>query len=218
MSVKTAGSPRVAGPLRWLGLRHANMGTETESEVMDERLSDQARLTIIGSSQQALELESHAIGTEHLLLSLLIEGDGAALKTLEMLAISPESIRQRLLAVAVARPTPWRTIAGTKSPDGHIPFTPEAQKTIEHASREALKLGHRYLGAEHMLLALIRERNGLAGRVLADLGADLDTARGFVAGLIEEDGVPAGIPPEWAHPEPRQRADGMSRWRRKRSQ
>jgi ATP-dependent Clp protease ATP-binding subunit ClpC len=195
------------------------MGIETKSEVMDdERFSDQARLTIQGSPKQALQLESHAIGTEHLLLSLLIEGDGAARKTLEMLAISPESIRRHVLAVAVARPRPVRTLALTKSPDGHIPFTPEALKVIEHASREARKLGHRYLGAEHMLLALIRERNGLAGRVLADLGADLDTARGFVVGLIEHDGVPAGIPPEWAHPEPRQRAGGMSRWRRKRSQ
>jgi ATP-dependent Clp protease ATP-binding subunit ClpC len=185
---------------------------------MYERFSDEARLTIQGARQQALQLESGAIGTEHLLLSLLIEGDGAARKALEMLAISLESIRQGVLAAAVTRPTPWRTMALSKSAEGHIPFTPEAQKVLQHTSREALKLGHGYLGAEHMLLALIRERDGLAGRVLADLGADLDTARGFVADLVAEDGVPAGIPPEWAHPKPRQRAGGLSRWRRKQSQ
>ncbi len=185
---------------------------------MYERFSDEARLTIQGAREQALQLESNAIGTEHLLLSLLIEGDGAARKTLEMLAISLESIRQGVLAVAVARPTPWRTMALSKSPEGHMPFTPEVQKVLARTSREALKLGHGYLGAEHMLLALIGERDGLAGRVLADLGADLDTARGFVAGLVEEDGVPTDIPPEWAHPEPRQRPGGLSRWRRKQSQ
>jgi ATP-dependent Clp protease ATP-binding subunit ClpA len=136
-----------------------------------------------------------------------------------MLAISRESIRQSVLAAAVARPTPWRTMVGlSKSPDGHIPFTPEVQKVLARTSREALKLGRGYLGAEHMLLALIREQDGLAGRGLADLGADLDTARGVVAGLVEEDGVPAGIPPEWAHPKPRKRAGGLSSWRRKQSQ
>jgi ATP-dependent Clp protease ATP-binding subunit ClpC len=191
------------------------MVTETESGVMYERISDEARLTIQGAREQALQLESGAIGTEHLLLSLLIEGDGVARKTLEMLAISPESIRSAVLAVAVSRPTPWRTMALSQSPEGHLPFTPEAQKVLERASREALQLGQGYLGAEHMLLALIRERNGLGGRVLAGLGADLDAARGFVAGLLEEDGVPAGIPAEWAHAEPRQRPRGLSRWRRK---
>lgn len=186
---------------------------------MDERFSDEARLTIQGARQQALQLESNAIGTEHLLLSLLIEGHGAARKALEMLAISLESVRQGVLAVAVARAQPWRTVVGlAKSPEGHLPFTPEVQKVLARTSREALKLGHGYLGAEHMLLALIGERDGLAGRVLADLGADLDTARGFVAGLVAEDGVPAGIPPEWAHPKPRQRPGGLSRWRRKQSQ
>jgi ATP-dependent Clp protease ATP-binding subunit ClpC len=183
-----------------------------------ERFSDEARLTIQGARQQAIQLESAAIGTEHLLLSLLVEGDGAARRALEKLAISLESIRLGVLAAAAARPSPWRTLALTKSPEGHMPFTPEAQKVLEDTSREARKLGHGYLGGEHMLLALIRERNGLAGRVLADLGADLDTARGLVAGLVEKDGVPAGIPPEWAHPEPRRHAGGLSRWRRKQSQ
>jgi ATP-dependent Clp protease ATP-binding subunit ClpC len=194
------------------------MVTETESGVMDDRFSDEARLTIQGARQQAIQLESNAIGTEHLLLSLLVEGDGAARKALEMLAISLESIRQAVLAAAVARPTPWRKMALSKSPEGHMPFTPEAQQVLARTSREALKLGHGYLGAEHMLLALIRERDGLAGRVLADLGVDLDTARGFVAGLVKKDGVPAGIPPEWAHRKPRQPAGGLSRWRRKKSQ
>jgi ATP-dependent Clp protease ATP-binding subunit ClpC len=185
---------------------------------MYERFSDEARLTIQGARQQAIGLESHAIGTEHLLLSLLIEGDGTARKVLEKLLISPESTRRAVLAVAVARPTPWRTVAFTKIPEGHLPFTPEVQNVVKQASREAMKLGHGYLGAEHILLGLIRERDGLAGRVLADLGADLDTARGYVAGLVKEDGLPAGIPPEWAHAQPRQRAGGMRPWRRKRSQ
>jgi ATP-dependent Clp protease ATP-binding subunit ClpC len=184
---------------------------------MNERFSDEARLAIQGARQQAIELESQAIGTEHLLLSLLAEGDGTARKALEKLAISPGSIRTELLAVAVARPTPWRTMALSKHPEGHLPFTPEVGKVIDRAGREAQNLGHGYLGAEHMLLGLIRERDGLAGRVLASLGADLDTARGVVADLVKKGGVPAGVPPELVHAQPRQRGV-IGRWRRSRSQ
>jgi ATP-dependent Clp protease ATP-binding subunit ClpC len=191
------------------------MGTVIKSRDLYERLSDEAQLTIQGARQQAIQLESGAIGTEHLLLSLLVEGDGAARKTLEMLGIDRESVRQRLLAVAIPRPVPGRTMALSKSEEGLVPFTTEANKVVERSSREALKLGHGYLGAEHMLLALIRERDGLAARVLVGMGADLGTARRYVAVLVEEDGVPAGIEPEWAHVEPPAR--GLSRWRGKQS-
>jgi len=161
---------------------------------MYERFSTQARQTVVEAQEQARSLGHRHIGSEHLLLSLLAQGEGTAATTLEMLAIDANAVRDRVLALAGTGP-------GTSQ--GSIPFTRGAKKVLERSLAEALKAGHRFIGAEHMLLGLIRDDDGIGGRVLADLGADLQAARGFVAGLVEDSGLPAGVVIE-----PRQRRFG----------
>ena len=120
-------------------------------------------------------LNHNYIGTEHILLGLVREGDGVAAKALESLNISLEAVRQEVEEI-IGR--------GPAAQAGHIPFTPRAKKVLELALREALQLGHNYIGTEHILLGLIREGEGVAAQVLQKLGADLNRVRQTVIQLL----------------------------------
>jgi len=120
-------------------------------------------------------LNHNYIGTEHILLGLIHEGEGVAAKALESLGISLEAVRQQVEEIIGQGQTP---------PTGHIPFTPRAKKVLELSLREALQLGHNYIGTEHILLGLIREGEGVAAQVLVKLGADLNKVRQQVIQLL----------------------------------
>jgi ATP-dependent Clp protease ATP-binding subunit ClpC len=145
---------------------------------MFERFTDRARRVVVWAQEEARTLNHDFIGTEHILLGLVGEGQGVAAKALESLGISLETVRQR-----VERAVP----PGQHSrPSGHIPFTPRAKKVLELSLSEAKLLGHRYIGTEHILLGLLREGEGVAAQVLAALGADLDGVRERVIQLLAE--------------------------------
>jgi ATP-dependent Clp protease ATP-binding subunit ClpC len=145
---------------------------------MFERFTDRARRVVVQAQEEAKTLDHNYIGSEHLLLGLTHENiGGVAAKTLESLGIGLEAVRQRVEEI-IGR--------GSQAPSGHIPFTPEAKKALELSLREAVQLGHQYIGTEHLLLGLIREGDSVAGRVLAELGADLDGARQEVLRLLDE--------------------------------
>jgi ATP-dependent Clp protease ATP-binding subunit ClpC len=145
---------------------------------MFERFTDRARRVVVQAQEEAKTLDHHYIGSEHLLLGLTHESiGGVAAKTLESLGIGLDTVRQRVEEV-IGR--------GSQAPSGHIPFTPEAKKALELSLREAVQLGHQYIGTEHILLGLIRGGDSVAGRVLAELGADLDGARQEVIRLLDE--------------------------------
>lgn len=120
-------------------------------------------------------LNHNYIGTEHILLGLIHEGEGVAAKALESLGISLEAVRQQVEEIIGQ---------GQQAPSGHIPFTPRAKKVLELSLREALQLGHNYIGTEHILLGLIREGEGVAAQVLVKLGADLNRVRQQVIQLL----------------------------------
>jgi ATP-dependent Clp protease ATP-binding subunit ClpC len=133
---------------------------------------------VVQAQEEARTLDQNYIGSEHLLLGLTHENiGGLAAKTLESLGIGRDAVRQRVEEI-IGR--------GSQAPSGHIPFTPEAKKALELSLREAVQLGHQYIGTEHLLLGLIREGDSVAGRVLAELGADLDGARQQVVRLLDE--------------------------------
>jgi ClpA/ClpB-like protein len=135
---------------------------------MFERFTDRARRAVVLAQEEAAGLNHNYIGTEHLLLGLIHEGKGVAAKALESLGISLESVRREV----------EETVGqGQSPPTGHIPFTPRAKKVLELSLREAMGLGHNYIGTEHILLGLIREGEGVAAQVLAKLGADLNLDR-----------------------------------------
>ena len=120
-------------------------------------------------------LNHNYIGTEHILLGLIHEGEGVAAKALESLGISLEAVRQQVEEIIGQ---------GQQAPSGHIPFTPRAKTVLELSLREALKLGHNFIGTEHILLALVRESEAVAAQVLVRLGADLNRVRQEVLGLL----------------------------------
>ncbi len=142
---------------------------------MFQRFSDRARRVVVLAQEEARMLNHNYIGTEHLLLGLIQEGEGVAAKALESMGISLEGVRNQVEEI-IGR--------GTSAPTGHIPFTPRAKKVLELSLREALQLGHNYIGTEHILLGLIREGEGVAAQVLAKLGADLDRVRNQVVQLL----------------------------------
>ena len=127
------------------------------------------------AQEEARLLNHNYIGTEHILLGLIHEGEGVAAKALESLGISLEAVRQQVEEIIGQ---------GGSSPSGHIPFTPRAKKVLELSLREALQLGHNYIGTEHILLGLIREGEGVAAQVLVKLGADLSRVRQQVIQLL----------------------------------
>ena len=142
---------------------------------MFERFTDRARRVVVLAQEEARMLNHNYIGTEHILLGLIHEGEGVASKALEQLGISLENVREQVQEIIGQ---------GQQAPTGHIPFTPRAKKVLELSLREALQLGHNYIGTEHILLGLIREGEGVAAQVLVKLGADLSRVRQQVIQLI----------------------------------
>jgi ATP-dependent Clp protease ATP-binding subunit ClpA len=140
-----------------------------------ERFTDRARRVVVLAQEEARMLNHNYIGTEHILLGLIHEGEGVAARALESLGVSLETVRLQVEEIIGQ---------GQEAPSGHIPFTPRAKKVIELAGREAEDLGHNYIGTEHLLLGLIREGDGVAAHVLARLGVDLAAARLQVTGLL----------------------------------
>jgi ATP-dependent Clp protease ATP-binding subunit ClpC len=142
---------------------------------MFERFTDRARRVVVLAQEEARMLNHNYIGTEHILLGLIHEGEGVAAKALESLGISLEAVRAQVEEIIGQ---------GQQAPSGHIPFTPRAKKVLELSLREALQLGHNYIGTEHILLGLIREGEGVAAQVLVKLGADLNRVRQQVIQLL----------------------------------
>ena len=142
---------------------------------MFERFTDRARRVVVLAQEEARMLSHNYIGTEHILLGLIHEGEGVAAKALESLDISLEAVRAQVEEIIGQ---------GQQAPSGHIPFTPRAKKVLELSLREALQLGHSYIGTEHILLGLIREGEGVAAQVLQKLGADLNRVRQQVIQLL----------------------------------
>ncbi len=142
---------------------------------MFERFTDRARRVVVLAQEEARMLNHNYIGTEHILLGLIHEGEGVAAKALESLGISLEAVRSQVEEIIGQ---------GQQAPSGHIPFTPRAKKVLELSLREALQLGHNYIGTEHILLGLIREGEGVAAQVLVKLGADLSRVRQQVIQLL----------------------------------
>ncbi|MEO3931646.1 MULTISPECIES: ATP-dependent Clp protease ATP-binding subunit [Micrococcaceae] len=142
---------------------------------MFERFTDRARRVVVLAQEEARMLNHNYIGTEHILLGLIHEGEGVAAKALESLSISLDGVREQVQEIIGQ---------GQQAPSGHIPFTPRAKKVLELSLREALQLGHNYIGTEHILLGLIREGEGVAAQVLVKLGADLNRVRQQVIQLL----------------------------------
>ncbi|MFT8394803.1 ATP-dependent Clp protease ATP-binding subunit [Propionibacterium sp.] len=142
---------------------------------MFERFTDRARRVIVLAQDEAKMLNHNYIGTEHILLGLIHEGEGVAAKALEQMGISLEAVREQVEEIIGHGQTP---------PTGHIPFTPRAKKVLELSLREALQMNHSYIGTEHILLGLIREGEGVAAQVLIKLGADLNRVRTTVLALV----------------------------------
>ncbi|MEU1971975.1 ATP-dependent Clp protease ATP-binding subunit [Microbacterium sp. NPDC019599] len=142
---------------------------------MFERFTDRARRVVVLAQEEAKMLNHNYIGTEHILLGLIHEGEGVAAKALESLGISLDAVREQVQDIIGQ---------GQQQPTGHIPFTPRAKKVLELSLREALQLGHNYIGTEHILLGLIREGEGVAAQVLVKLGADLNKVRQQVIQLL----------------------------------
>jgi ATP-dependent Clp protease ATP-binding subunit ClpC len=142
---------------------------------MFERFTDRARRVVVLAQEEARMLNHNYIGTEHILLGLIHEGEGVAAKALESLGISLEAVRQQVEEIIGQ---------GQQAPSGHIPFTPRAKTVLELSLRESLQLGHNYIGTEHILLGLIREGEGVAAQVLVKLGADLNRVRQQVIQLL----------------------------------
>ena len=156
---------------------------------MFDRFTDRARRVIVLAQDEARMLNHNYIGTEHLLLGLIHEGEGVAAKALESLGISLEAVRDQVEEIIGQ---------GQQAPTGHIPFTPRAKKVLEYSMREALQINHPYIGTEHILLGLIREGEGVAAQVLIKLGADLNRVRSTVLQLLSgyqgKEAATAGAP------------------------
>ena len=161
---------------------------------MFQRFTDRARRVVVLAQEEASGLDHNYIGTEHILLGLIREGEGVAANALKSLGISLDPVRQQVEEI-IGR--------GQEAPQGHVPFTPRAKKVLELSLRESKHLGHDYIGTEHILLGLIREGDGVAAQVLVRLGADLNRVRQQVIQLLhghpaEEPGPGAEVRPEMA--------------------
>jgi ATP-dependent Clp protease ATP-binding subunit ClpA len=141
---------------------------------MFERFTDRARRVVVLAQEEARMLQHSYIGTEHLLLGILAGGDGTAVRALDEIGITLDIVRQQVEQIVGL---------GKKSLTGHIPFTPRAKKVLELSLREALRLGHNYIGTEHILLGIIREGEGVAAQILTRLGDDLSVVRAHVVRL-----------------------------------
>ena len=158
---------------------------------MFERFTERARRVVVLAQEEARALNHNYIGTEHILLGLVHDGEGVAAEALESLGISLEAVRLQVEEI-IGR--------GASASTGHIPFTPRAKKVLELSLREALQLGHDYIGTEHILLGLIREGEGVAAQVLQRLGAGLERVRqevlGLLSGTAPREHPASGPPPE----------------------
>ena len=142
---------------------------------MFQRFTDRARRVVVTAQEEARMLNHTNVGTEHILLGLIHEGEGVAAKALESLGIGLDAVRQQVEEIIGQ---------GQHMPSGHIPFTPRAKKVLELSLSEAVQLGHNYVGTEHLLLGLLREGDGVAAQVLVKRGASLNRARQQVIQLI----------------------------------
>jgi ATP-dependent Clp protease ATP-binding subunit ClpC len=140
-----------------------------------ERFTDRARRVVVLAQEEARMLNHDYIGTEHLLLGLIHEGDGVAYRALSQMGVSLSEVRGAIQQMIGE---------GQRAPTGHIPFTPRAKKVLELSLREALQLGHNYIGTEHILLGLVREGEGVAAQVLEKSGATMDRVREAVIALL----------------------------------
>jgi Clp amino terminal domain, pathogenicity island component len=147
---------------------------------MFERFTERARQVPVLAQEEARTLKHHYIGTEHILLGLLREEEGHAARVLESLDITVERVRAQVMRIVGS---------GEEVTAGRIPFTPRAQKVLELALREALSLGHNYVGTEHILLGLVRENEGVAARILLDFDADSEKIHNKVIGMLSGPGV-----------------------------
>ena len=143
---------------------------------MFERFTDRARRVVVLAQEEARFLNHGWIGTEHLLLALLREGEGVGCQALVQHGMSLETAREEVLEIIGEGATP---------PKGHIPFTPRAKKILEMALRESLQLGHNYIGSEHILLGMVREGEGIAAQVLAAMGLTLESLRETILELLK---------------------------------
>ena len=144
---------------------------------MFERFTDRARRVMVEAQAEARTRGHDCVDTEHLLLALVRESEGAAARVLESLAVDPEAVRRRVLEAAGP---------GARASSGQLPFAPRAKEALRLAVRESVQLGHRYIGTEHLLLGLLREGDGVAARVLTSLGASLDEVRELVIQVLDE--------------------------------
>jgi hypothetical protein len=159
-----------------------------------ERFTERARMVVVMAQEEARTLRHNYIGTEHILLGLLREQDGLAARALGSLDITSERVRELVVRIVGS---------GEEVTSGQIPFTPRAKVVLELALREALSLSHNYIGTEHILLGLVRENEGVATRILLDLGADSEKTRNEVIRMLSGPGghqsEPAGLTPVDAH-------------------
>jgi ATP-dependent Clp protease ATP-binding subunit ClpC len=146
---------------------------------MFERFTERARQVVVLAQDEARALKHNYIGTEHLLLGLLREEEGLAALVLESLDITVEEVRAQVARIVGQ---------GDEATSGQIPFTPRAKKVLELSLREALSLGHNWIGTEHVLLGLVRENEGVAARILLDFGADAEKIRNGVIESLSEGG------------------------------
>src|SRR6516225_2439833 len=146
---------------------------------MFERFTERARQVVVLAQEEARTLKHNYIGTEHILLGLLREEEGLAARVLESLDITVERVRAQVVRLVGS---------GEEVTSGQIPFTPRAKKVLELALREALSLGHNYIGTEHILLGLVRENEGVAARILLDFDADSEKIRNEVIRMLSGPG------------------------------
>jgi hypothetical protein len=158
-------------------------GAESAMGPRFKRFTSRARQAVVLGQEEARTLRHDYMGTEHLLLGLLAEGGGVAAQALQQAGITLDAVRAEIKETVGC---------GEGMSRGHIPFTPRAKKVLELALREALHLGHNFLGTEHVLLGLIREGEGLAVQVLVKLGANLNQLRDKVLALLERAEPPSG--------------------------
>lgn len=164
---------------------------------MFERFTDRARRVVVLAQDEARDLKHGYIGTEHLLLACAVEGEGVAARALSTHHLKDETIRAALVR---------QVGEGQQRPSGHIPFTPRAKKVLELALREALQLGHNYIGTEHLLLGIIREAEGLACQMMRSTGVEPTELRKTVieilTGYEKEAAAPRPAGWEVVHPKP----------------
>ena len=184
-------------PIQWdrTGNHSAPLFPTDREQAVFERFTERARQVVVLAQEEARILKHNYIGTEHILLGLLREEEGLAARVLESLDITVERVRAQVVRIVGS---------GEEVTSGQIPFTPRAKKVLELALREALSLGHNYIGTEHILLGLVRENEGVAARILLDFDADSEKIRNEVIRMLSGPGGRQGRAA--AAPGPRARA------------